>query len=205
MEISSSTCQTVRDHPCAWVTPTAALLLDWRTTFRPFPGTKLSVAREGRLVMLESPDGSREATDVVSGSTKYTMADGNVVRIHDNLRVELRPDGSEHTEFVTIDEAGVTVCTYIAKDSSGKTTTTTLTSHGFRVLNYSDGRMVRHNDDGTVMEKLADGTIIQTLADGSRLRKRPNEAVERCIDLALVTIVFPAVFCLHWHLGHYLC
>ena len=129
--------------------------------------------------MLESPNGTKETTDMVNNSAKYTMANGTVVHIKDNLRVETRPDGSKHTEFVKISEAGVTVCTYIVKDAADKTTTTTLTSHGFRVVNFSDGRMVRHNNDGTVMETFPDGTMIQTFADGSRLRKRPNEAVER--------------------------
>ena len=130
--------------------------------------------------MLESPDGSKEATDLASGSTKYTMVNGTVVRISsDKLRVETRADGSEHTEFVSIDEAGVTLCTYIVKDTTGEITTTTLTSHGFRVITYSDGRMMRYNSDGTTMEKLPDGTILQTLADGSLLRKRANAVTER--------------------------
>ena len=88
------------------------------------PGTKLSVARGGQMVMVESADGSKEATDLVRGSAKYTMANGVIVRIEDNLRVETRVDGSEHTEFVKIDEAGVTVCTYIVKNTAGKITTT---------------------------------------------------------------------------------
>ena len=130
--------------------------------------------------MIESPDGSKETTDLTSGSAKYTMTNGNVVRIaSDTLRVETRVDGSEHTEFVNIDEAGVTVCTYIVKDISGEITTTTLTSHGFRVITYSDGRMMRYNSDGTTMEKLPDGTITQTFTDGSSVLKRPNAAVER--------------------------